>query len=572
MNKETFILIAISYYIVSVIVIVVFLILYNKRVEKRYKREIDNLEREKNLILSASIISELSKVETLAKNDDLKNKYSEWQKRFNNIKNFEIKKISDEISDIETLYLEKNFKDIESVLLNAELNLNSLKTKSDILLDEIKEITLSEERNRETITKLKAQYRDIKNTYHTDEFGYEMIKNPIELQFENVDKLFTAFEDLMEKNEYLEVGKIVKAIDEIIKNLDAIINEAKPIISLGNNLIPKKIEEVMFNESKLEKDGYNLDYLNIDYNKDEAEKKIVDVFSRLKILNVEDSLFILKTIYDYFDSLLMDFDKEKVAKNFFDDYTRFIILKCSKLEKVNNELIKKIDDIKYSYDLTDDEAGIVFVIRDELLYIRNEYDKIIELHRSKKEAYTKLTKKMEELKVILTKCEDRLNYALKTLGSLKEDELRARDQLEEIKGILSKTKDNIKGYKLPVIPKNYYIELSEAMQAIDIMNDELDKRPISIKVLNTRVDTARDLVLKVYKTVNDTIKTAKMAEMAIVYGNRYRVNNKDVEFGLIKAENLFYKGNFKNSLENAINAINIIEPGIYNKLLEEYKQ
>jgi septation ring formation regulator len=115
------------------------------------------------------------------------------------------------------------------------------------------------------------------------------------------------------------------------------------------------------------------------------------------------------------------------------------------------------------------------------------------------------------------------------------------------------------------------VELGEAMEAINNMTQELDKRPISIKTLNTRVDTARDLVLKVYNTINESIKTAKMAETAIVYGNRYRPSNKEVDFGLTKAENAFYKGNFKNSLENAINAINIVEPGIHERLLKEYK-
>ena len=62
-----------------------------------------------------------------------------------------------------------------------------------------------------------------------------------------------------------------------------------------------------------------------------------------------------------------------------------------------------------------------------------------------------------------------------------------------------------------------------------------------------------------------------MAEMAIVDGNRYRAIYTDVEVGLIKAENAFYKGNFKNSLENAINAINVVEPGIHKRLIEEYK-
>ena len=49
------------------------------------------------------------------------------------------------------------------------------------------------------------------------------------------------------------------------------------------------------------------------------------------------------------------------------------------------------------------------------------------------------------------------------------------------------------------------------------------------------------------------------------------VVNKDVDFGLSKAENAFFKGNYKNSLEQAISAINIVEPGIHRKLLAEYE-
>jgi len=220
--------------------------------------------------------------------------------------------------------------------------------------------------------------------------------------------------------------------------------------------------------------------------------------------------------------------------------------------------------------LSDDEVLVIGEIKEEFNNIRASYDRVVEMERNKTLAYSRLSKEMEILNTKLTKAEEKLNNALRTLGSLKEDELRAREQLDEIKDILLQAKEKVRSYKLPIIPKNYYIELSEATSAINEMVKELDKRPISIKTLNLRVDTARDLVLKVYNTINETIKTAKMAETAIVYGNRYRVVNKDVDFGLTKAESAFYKGNFKNSLENAINAINIIEPGIHKRLLEEY--
>ena len=570
MTRGTFLLIAVAYYFITMIIVVIVLVLMNKRYRKTIEKEINSLEREKNLIISGSILSELNKVEALVNNKDLKKKYDNWQKRFNTIKDEELPKITDDIIELQNDYNEKEYDNLKIKLIDVEMNINYVKTKADYLLDEIKEITLSEERNRETITKLKADYRELTNLYNTNIDDYEVIKNPIELQFENVDKLFVAFENAMDKNEYLEAPKIVKAIDDTIGNLKIVISETKMIVNLGKVLIPKRIDDInnIYHRMKLE--GYNLDYLNIEYNIDETLKKIQDIFSRLNVLNVVDSVFELKTMLDYFDSLYNDFDKERITKKLYEEYKRSILIKVSKLEKINNELYRKIDDIKYSYDLTDDEIAVITEIKDEFNDIRNSYDHVVELERSKALAFSKLSKEMEIINNKLTKSEEKLNNALTTLGSLKEDELRAREQLDEIKEILSQAKEKVRSYKLPVIPKNYYIELSEATEAINEMISELDKRPISIKTLNLRVDTARDLVLKVYNTINETVKTAKMAETAIVYGNRYRVTNKDVDLGLTKAENSFYKGNFKQSLENAINAINVVEPGIYEKLLNEY--
>lgn len=569
MDRITFILIALLVWIVTIILVIVVLNVINNKEKKKLKAEIEKLEKGKNMIISASMLSELNKVEALVNNDEMKEKLDDWKARFNDIKDKDMPKITETINEIEELFLEKNFKDLKGLVLKADFDLNNLKTKASFLLDEIKDVTLSEERNRETITKLKAQYREILSTYKDYENEYEIVKVPLELQFENIEKLFNAFEVSMEQNAYTEVGRIVKAIADVIGNLKVIIEETRPIVSLGKSLIPKKEDDIKNIYDKMTREGYNLEYLNIDANIEEANKKIKDIFGRLNVLNVEDSLFELKTMHDYFDSLYADFDKERYSKKIYEDYSRSILIKATKLEKVNNELYKKIGDIKYSYDLTDDEVSVISEIKDEIMNIRASYDKVVDIARSKTLAYSKLACEMEIINSRLVKTEEKLNGALKTLGSLKEDELRAREQLEEIKRILSQTKEKIRSYKLPIVPKNYYVEMSEAMEAINELVKELDKRPISIKILNLRVDTARDLVLKVYNTVNETVKTAKMSETAIVYGNRYRVTNKEVDFGLIKAENAFFKGNFKNSLENAINAINIVEPGIHKKLLEE---
>ncbi len=572
MGQTMYILAGITYYIVSIIIIVLVLNFINNKEKKKYQNEIAGLERDKNLIISSSILSELNKVEALINNDKLQEAYEDWQCRFKEIKEVELPKLTDALLDIEECFNEKDYKTLNDKIAKAELEIFYVKSKANTLLDEIKEITLSEERNRETITKLKSRYREIISKYNNNKNDFKEVCAPLELQFENVDKLFAAFEVAMDSNSYEEVGKIVKGIDDLVGNLEIIIDEAPTIILMGRNLIPNKMRDVKNIFERMTAEGYNLDYLNLDYNIDETDKKLQDIFARLKVLNVEDSILELKVILDYFDNIYNDFDKEKQARKIFDEYIRKILVKANKLEKINNGLYRKLDVIKYSFDLTDDDVKVIEVIKTELIAIKKDYNEIVDAHRNKSFAYTRLGKEMENLNVRLSKTEEKLDVALKSLGNLEAEEQRAHEQLDEIKEILEKAKKKIRSYKLPIIPNNYYVQLSEANTAIKEMIKELNMKPVSIKTLNIRVDTARDLVLKVYNTSSEIVKTAAMVEVAIIYGNRYRPLNKNLDSELNKAEELFYQGEFKKALEITIKAIDVIEPGIKNKLLESVKR
>ncbi len=564
-------LLILTYVLLAVAIVTVITIIVTKHNKKRYGEILDTLEREKNLIINANILSELNKVESMINSKDIENKFNEWKRRFDEIKNADIPSLTDNLIMIEDLFSTKKYKEIEPTLAKVELSIYHVKTKANYLLEEIKNLTLSEERNRETVTKLKGKYRNIINTYHENEESYTLIKKPIELQFETIDKLFSAFEIAMEKNAFSEVAKIIKALDDSINNLDLVIDEAPEIILMGARLIPKKMSDIGSIYGKMLKEGYNLDYLAIEYNINEAEKKIADIFDRLNVLNLEDSSLELKTISTYFDSIYNDFDKEKLAHSLFKELGNQIAGKSKKLSSIAKSLNKKLPKIRKDYQIEEEDLRGLNIVEVSLKGIMEDYDSLVENAAKRKNAFSRLSKEMQGLNVRLTKIEDTMDNILRLINGYKEDENRAYDQLDDIRGLLANSKEKITSFKLPIIPKNYYVELSEATEAINEMIKELESKPIKIEVLNTRVDTARDLTLKLYKTTNETVKTASMSEHAIVYGNRYRSTNPRVNQGLKKAENLFFKGLFKASLEDAINALNIVEPGIHERLLRESK-
>ena len=566
MEDKTYIILGIAYLIIAIILVVVVLVLINKHDKKKLQGILTNLELDKNLIISANILTELNKVGSLINNKNLEIKYNNWKERYKQIKEVDMPSLENKLNDLEALIRDKKYKDFVKDSSKLELEIYYIKSKSDFLLDEIREITLSESKNREIVTKLKKDYRDIYLKYNNSPSDYEGINNTIELQFENIDKLFNAFELAMENNDYSEASKIVKALTDNIGNIGIIIDEASSIILMGKKLIPDKIEDVKKIYDRMIKEGYLLDYLNIDYNISEAEKKLADIFDRLKVLNVNDSIIELKTILDYFDGLYGDFDKEVEAKKNYDSLSRKIAIKNKKLSAIIKNIISKIEDIKFSYDLLDEDVKVIDDLNLTIKGLQNDYDIIIENFRNKSFSYSQLYKELELINNRVSVTEEKVEQTVKFLSSLKDDEIRAREQLDEIKNILESSKEKIESFKLPIIPKDYYVELSEANDALDNMIDELNKKPISIRVLNLRVDTARDLVLKLHKNTSETIKNASLAESTIVYSNRFRYNNK-INNALNRAEDYFYEGRYSEALELAIKAVSDVNPNIYNEVM-----
>ncbi len=566
MNKTSIIIIC-SFVGLLLILLVVFILLKQKK-KKSILNAIDRLTTEKNMIVPVSLITELNKAEKLANNKKLSNTINGWKKEFEEISNIDLDNVTNKIVELDDAYALKKYKECNELIVNIETLIYHLKAKCNKLLNEIKGLTESEERNRSAVVKLKSVYRDIIFKYNKNKDDYEDIASRIDLQFENIDKLFSGFEVAISNNEYEEISKIVKVLDDMIHNMEVVIDEAPTVILMAKVLLPKKMNDIKRVSEKMTRDGYNIEYLNIDYNISETNKKINEILDRLKVLNLENSIFDLKTLSDYFESLYNDFENEKNGKN---NYERGLINTTERINKLTStikRLYAEIDNLKDVYDLKDEEIHTIDEINKELIKVKDDFKLVNDRSLIKVMPYSKLDNECELVMINLSKVEDKLEITLKNLGSLKEDESRARDQLNDIKIIINDSKHKIKDYDLPVIPRKFYVELKEAEDAVREIVRELEKKPISIKTLNLRVDTALDLALKLYQTTSDTIKTARMNEMVIVYGNRYLSSYKEVENAINESTRLFRNGEYKKSLELILNVLNNIEPGIIKRILK----
>ena len=559
-----------SYLVICIIIVIVALHFIRRGITNRYRKQVKELEVAKNMVASTPVSLELSKVEPIIKNDKMEEKYNDWQEKFDDLREKKLAQIDDMLIDLDIYIDKRDYKTCLYRLAKAELEIYKARESADYLLDEIKEITLSEEKYRAIVIKLKTKYRELNKDFQNHKQMYDEMQEAIELQLENIERRFLDFEKVMEKNEYSEVVHIVKALDTMIDHISIVIKEVPDLLLMAKQIIPARMNEVKELNDDMVKQEYPLDYLNIDYNLEESKKNIDHILDKIRVLNLEDCMFELKTMLEYFDSLFVDFEKERLSRKVYEEMESDFSKKLAKTNKVVQEVYNQLDDIKSMYDLNDKDVETIHEVNKILVVINDDYKKLLAKVEAKSTPYSMLHKEIEDLTVRLKQMEDDLDQALKSLGNMYDDEVRAREQLEEIQVFLKQCKEKMRGYKLPIITNNYFVQLSEANEAIGEVIKELERKPIVIKTLNTRVDTARDLVLKLYNTTNEMIKTAQLAEMAIVFGNRYRASYDEVDSGLGDAEMLFFKGEYKKALDTSIKAVSVVDENIYRKLLAIY--
>jgi len=537
-------------------VFIVFLVLSKKRKEKKLKQKIiEELDYNKNILDTYPIENELVKVETLIKNEKLEEQYKIWQERFQKIKDENVVNLNEIVLKLDSQNVE-NFDELKE---DAKRELYKAKFLLSALLEEIEDVNMSEEKYRTLIIKLKTKYRELKDYYDEHKEEYGELENVVEMQFENIEKRFQIFEEFMETNDYSEVIHIVKSIDLMLEHMQEVVKKLPDLVIVAHKIIPLKIEELTDIYEKMILDNYNLKELNVAVNLENALKSTNELVEKVKGLNFKDVEIEFEAIVDYLDDLFKVFETEQLSRKEYSKLKNLFENKLLKTNKIVSSVYKELDSIKSMYNLKAEELDSLNVIKTRLMEVNDRYKKIVTELKNQDTNFLNAHKELLDTNTLLIEISDDLDKLLKSLGNMYEDEQRAREQLNEIEKLLRDSKCILNKYKFPSVNKELYVEIKEANEAVFEVIKELKEKPIKINTLNTRVDTARDLALKVYTHVSDMLKKMQVIEELIVFANKYRSDSEIISDNLNKASNFFFQGNYNKSLE-------ILEKSLINKI------
>jgi len=536
--------------------------------KQKLKKRLQSVEHRYSLIKSLPLPFKVNKALALARvrdevfvlANDFKNDFDDLQDRFRTMAQI--------LGDCEDELLTNHLKDCRMDLGTLEEFIDKLETEANALDHKLDEILKEENQQRSQITELKEQFRNVKNIL-TQKSGSISISMPaLQEKIDDLERIFIMFEEWLLASEFTKAREKVIEIEAGLAELNTLLEALPDLVVLAKGIIPKQIDEIAQLYSALKTDKVYLVHLEIKKNlelvSDTTKEDLVSL-SRCVIKDVAEHLkentLRLSQLHD---QLL----KEQQAH--------------AELQKTFGLLNDRLKSTQSTYDslliLAKKEAkrlGVNTIVEalsvHEVRLSRCTEDKlrVVRMYDERSVPESTILVSCKEVLQDLGQLNDELNRQKETLTSAKNDEDRAKKQLLKLYLIMNEVQVKIRKFKLPNISATYDGDIRKAYAYIGTIDRLLDEVPLNIEALNTTVNEAIDVVYRLYNNVNNLVGTVEMIENTIVFANKYRPFNPDMDASLTRAELLFRNGDYTQAIKVALNAAEKIQPASFDELIKE---
>jgi septation ring formation regulator len=481
----------------------------------------------------------------------------------------------------------ENFKSLAVMLADTEdeLLIGKLKTAKDNLADlsglidqeqkrveeldaRLNSILERENQQRYEITRLKDEFREVKSQIASKAAVLNFSMETIEHEVSEIEKMFTAFEEWMFASEFEKAESKSSEINEALAVVKNQIETLPDLISLAKGLLPRLLDDVAFNYSRIKQKGVFLNHLEVSKNLDLISATLKEDLSALRQGLTDRAKEHCEDNQKRLQQLLVAMEREDKA---FDE----IALINKSLSETSVENANLFTEVRKSVEMV--------AIRFGFNQLSSSLPKIEKEMMASMETYRKLERMSREksipastLLISFKECQQDMANQAKDTQLIKDqvirassDEERAKKQLLKLHLIMNEIEVKIHRHRLPQISENYQGDVVRCHQYIDSIEELLSVNPLDIKSLNVTVSEGIDYIYKLYNNVNNIVGMVDMVEHAIVFGNKYRSSFPAVDSELTRAELSFRNGEYTQALTIALSAIEKLHPNQFEDLIKE---
>ena len=522
----------------------------------KIKKQIKEIER-KFSYLDALLIGQdsqyIHRLEIISRTNLLYvDKHATFTRRFREIYETDDKFVESLIRQLNSLVANKQYKNIKNTLIEARKALEIFEDKTNQLDKDLYELIKLEEDSRQTVYRLKEQYRVVKQSYHAKANELELASTSFNRAFDKLDAQFVQIDEHIESAEYDETAEVIPEVINVINALGKIIDTLPNLCSLVQQVIPERIQDIDALYHHVTSAEIPVYHLNVKENIKKWNKDLDNVKLKIKNLSIGGCQGECNRIINEIEALSALLVKEENDKISFEAERDNLY---QEVKTLDDEFIKICSILPkvYEFYVVDEFQKQKFDILnrniDRLWSTKRSLDGFI--HSETKQPYSVLQSKLDDLKSDYDVCFTGLKEFKTYLDSLKITSEEAYSLVSIYFYRAKQIENTLRLIGIEQVEQQYSYQLENVYKALNEIHVLLQAKPIDVKNINDRIEELKRTANDFFEEVENKFRDSQLAESAVVYANRDRNHQTDVHQQLSVLENDFFNGDFANVYKSA---------------------
>ncbi|AEB29524.1 septation ring formation regulator EzrA [Carnobacterium sp. 17-4] len=559
---------------VLMVIIVLALVTYitSYIMKKKHYKTINKLEQEKFNLIDTPVSETIQSVKDLSLTGQTKKNFEQWKEKW---KQLEM----------------TAFPDIENLLFDAEqatdrlrlIKASQAEQKSSELMNStkqsIKEIQLAlnellkgEEKNNQAIKKVQEMYQSIRKKLLTQSFSFGPALDRLEKKLTFLELSFADFSDLTVSGDHIEAEEVLKKLSHETKELNDAVTTIPSLVKEISTEFPAQVQELKEGYHEL-KDVQHFVFLEDTIATDIAdiEKDIKQGEKLLKQCEPEEvkklNVMIEEKINHIYDVMEAELNAKETVEKEYTILAEFIGF----VNKRNQQLMIEIDRVSQSYKLDDAVLEQTKKMQEKIDEIKLDFETFKSGIEKNQAVYTVVEETYAADGEKLTHIEEEQEKLITQLADLRKEETEVKEKIDDFEFNMRGIKRYIEKQHLPGLPEEYLDLFFVTTERIEKLAKELNKLKIDMTEIKKMCELCEDDVELLIDKTEEIVDSALLTEYMMQYANRYRNEHPEIGEAILESNDLFNKEfQYKDALEVVSTALEVVEPGAFKKVENQY--
>ena len=514
-----------------------------------YKKQIRELEKRYSF-LDALLIGQdsqyIHRLEIISRTNLLYvEKYNDYSRKFKTIFDSDDKFAIQMIKQAKTLVANNQFKNIKVVINDTKKAVDVFEENVNQLDKELFAIIKPEEESRSTILQLKENYRRVKQIFYANSSDLELVTTSFTQVFDKLDQSFASFETNIESGAYEEANAIIPVIKNVVTALDKALEELPTLCVMVTSIIPDKISEITNHYNEIEKSGVPLFNISFKHKVSVWNSKLADIKKRIVGLQIAGVKNELAEIQNEIDETSLSLDSELADRDDFDVRSDALYLKTVELEKSYVKICSILGDIRKVFVISEsheEELKKLNEAIDRLGIAKRTLDNYV--HAGTKQPYSVLKTKLDDLQIDYENAEAKLGAFKEYLNSLKSSTEEAYSLVFVYYYRCHQVEATLREMDVEACKEYYQLKIDRCYEILNDLDRAVKVKPINVEQVNELVEDLKNTANVLFDDIEDKHRQQQLAESALVFGNRDRKHQADVNEQYTALEATFFEGDF----------------------------